>query len=91
MQSQGGCVAARELSVCVRLGSAAASLRPGLTCDAEILARERTNVVNAPLQAVVLRPRAAGEADATGVFVVRDGKAKKVKACSRCRRTAQKV
>jgi HlyD family secretion protein len=72
---QGTGAAAREFRVVVRLDDAASSLRPGLTCDAEILAQERTDVVTAPLQAVVLRPRAAGEAEVPGVFVVRDGRA----------------
>ena len=75
LPTQGTGAAAREFRVVVRLDDASASLRPGLTCDAEILAQERTNVVTAPLQAVVLRPRAPGEAETTGVFVVRDGRA----------------
>jgi HlyD family secretion protein len=72
---QGTGAAAREFRVVVRLDAAPPSLRPGLTCDAEILAQERRNVVTAPLQAVVLRPGDAGEPDRTGVFVVRDGRA----------------
>jgi len=72
---QGTGAAAREFRVVVRLDAAPPSLRPGLTCDAEILAQERSDVVTAPLQAVVLRPRSAGEPDAAGVFVVRDGRA----------------
>ena len=72
---QGTGAAAREFRVVVRLDAAPPSLRPGLTCDAEILAQQRTDVVTAPLQAVVLRPRTAGEPDAAGVFVVRDGRA----------------
>jgi HlyD family secretion protein len=75
LSTQGTGAAAREFRVVVRLDDAGASLRPGLTCDAEILAQERGNVVTAPLQAVVLRPRAAGEPETTGVFVVRDGRA----------------
>jgi HlyD family secretion protein len=75
LPTQGTGAAAREFRVVVRLDDASASLRPGLTCDAEILAQEQKNVVIAPLQAVVLRPRASGEPDATGVFVVRDGRA----------------
>ncbi|MDP3720384.1 MAG: efflux RND transporter periplasmic adaptor subunit [Acidobacteriota bacterium] len=60
--------AAREFRVKVRLdGPAASSLRPGLTCDTEILAAERKNALVVPLQAVVEK---AGK---TGVFVVRDG------------------
>ena len=72
---QGTGAAAREFRVVVRLDAAPPTLRPGLTCDAEILAQERTNVVTAPLQAVVLRPRTPGEPEAAGVFVVRDGRA----------------
>jgi len=72
---QGTGAAAREFRVVVRLDAAPPSLRPGLTCDAEILAQERSDVVTAPLQAVVLRPRTPGEPDAAGVFVVRDGRA----------------
>ena len=72
---QGTGAAAREFRVVVRLDAAPPSLRPGLTCDAEILAQERTNVVTAPLQAVVLRPHGPGEPDTTGVFVIRDGRA----------------
>ncbi|MGE3490947.1 MAG: efflux RND transporter periplasmic adaptor subunit [Vicinamibacterales bacterium] len=59
--------AAREFRVKVRLDGPAATLRPGLTCDTEILVAERTNALTVPLQAVV-------EVDGkTGVFVVRDG------------------
>lgn len=56
--------AAREFRVRVRLEGDTAVLRPGLTCDAEILVAERANVLTVPLQAVVQRG-----AD-TGVFVV---------------------
>jgi len=56
--------AAREFRVKVRLDGDIATLRPGLTCDAEILVAERANVLTVPLQAVVQRG-----AD-TGVFVV---------------------
>jgi HlyD family secretion protein len=69
--------AAREFKVVVRLDDPDPSLRPGLTCDAEILTEERKNVLTVPLQSVVLRPAAAapGEAspraaDRPGVFVV---------------------
>ena len=75
LPTQGTGAAAREFRVVVRLDNASTSLRPGLTCDAEILAQERTNVVTAPLQSVVLRSRAPGQAETTGVFVVRDGRA----------------
>ncbi len=56
--------AAREFRVRVRLEGDTAVLRPGLTCDAEILVAERANVLTVPLQSVVQRG-----AD-TGVFVV---------------------
>jgi len=70
---QGTGAAAREFRVVVRLDDASAALRPGLTCDAEILAQERQNVVIAPLQAVVIRPRADEGGETPGVFVMRDG------------------
>ncbi len=53
---QGSGAAAREFRVVVRLDSAI-DLRPGMTCDAEILAQERRQVLTVPLQAVVLRRR----------------------------------
>jgi HlyD family secretion protein len=59
--------AAREFRVKVRLSGDIADLRPGLTCDAEILVDERTNVLTVPLQAVVER------GNDTGAFVVEDG------------------
>jgi HlyD family secretion protein len=66
--------AAREFRVVVRLDDPDPALRPGLTCDAEILTGERAGVLTVPLQAVVLRSRgsaATGETDPTrGVFVV---------------------
>jgi HlyD family secretion protein len=65
----GGQAAAREFRVRIRLDRADARLRPGLTCDAEILAAEQRNVTAVPLQAVVERN------GATGVFTVNDGAA----------------
>jgi HlyD family secretion protein len=59
--------AAREFKAKVRLTGEIGALRPGLTCDAEILVAERSNVLTVPLQAVVQR------GDATGVFVVNGG------------------
>jgi HlyD family secretion protein len=59
--------AAREFKVKVRLTGDISALRPGLTCDAEILVAERTNVLAVPLQAVVQR------GSDTGVFVVENG------------------
>lgn len=61
--------AAREFRVKVRLTGDVTSLRPGLTCDTEILVAERKGVLAAPLQAVVQRD------GRSGVFVVRDGRA----------------
>lgn len=61
--------AAREFRVKVRLDGDVSSLRPGLTCDTEILVAERKNVLAVPLQAVVQR---AGQ---SGVFVVTNGRA----------------
>ena len=58
--------AAREFRVRVRLEGDVSTLRPGLTCDAEVLVAERTSVLTAPLQAVVQRGAE------TGVFVVTD-------------------
>lgn len=59
--------AAREFRVKVRLDGPAAALRPGLTCDTEILVAERKNATTVPLQAVV------EQNGQTGVFVLRDG------------------
>jgi HlyD family secretion protein len=64
--------AAREFRVVIRLADAGSGLRPGLTCDAEILTDQRANALVVPLQAVVLRPAAGRDADTAGVFVVRD-------------------
>ena len=65
---------AREFKVVVRLSNPDPGLRPGLTCDAEIVTSEKTNVLTVPLQSVVLRPAPDGGMR-TGVFVVRDGRA----------------
>ena len=70
--------AAREFRVRVRVDGNLGQLRPGLTCDTEILVAERKNALTVPLQAVVQRPNpkagAPGQpADASGVFVVKDG------------------
>lgn len=61
--------AAREFKVVVRLDNPDPGLRPGLTCDTEIVTAERTNVLTVPLQSVVLRADAQG-ADRSGVFVL---------------------
>lgn len=68
--------AAREFKVVVRLEQPDPLFRPGLTCDAEIITAERAHVITVPLQSVVLRQRAAGAAEESGVFVVVDGRAK---------------
>jgi HlyD family secretion protein len=67
--------AAREFRVVVRLDDPDPSLRPGLTCDAEILTGERTGVLTVPLQAVVLRSQGSAATGGTrdsqrGVFVI---------------------
>ena len=59
--------AAREFKVKVRLDHPAPNLRPGLTCDTEILTAEHQGVLTVPLQAVVIRQTSAGQ-DQTGVF-----------------------
>jgi len=64
--------AAREFRVKVRLDGDLDTLRPGLTCDAEILVAERANVLTVPLQAVVQRPGSDGTQQ-VGVFVVEGG------------------
>ncbi|HQX82118.1 MAG TPA: efflux RND transporter periplasmic adaptor subunit, partial [Vicinamibacterales bacterium] len=60
---------AREFRVKVRLEGDVALLRPGLTCDTEILVAERRNVLAVPLQAVVQRD------GKSGVFVIKDRRA----------------
>jgi HlyD family secretion protein len=60
--------AAREFRVQVRLDTADRRLRPGLTCDAEILTAERQNVLVVPLQAVVMRA-GTDSRERAGVFV----------------------
>ena len=60
--------AAREFRVKVRLDNPDQRLRPGLTCDAEVLTAERENVLVVPLQAVVVRTDKDGR-ERTGVFV----------------------
>lgn len=72
----GATAAAREFRVVVRIDDTTEALRPGLTCDAEILTDVRRDAVVVPLQAVVVRPGGDGEAERTGVFIVRDGRAR---------------
>jgi HlyD family secretion protein len=64
---------AREFRVVVSLDRNDGTLRPGISCDAEILAVEKRGVLVAPLQAVVTRD--IGGREETGVFVVREGAA----------------
>ena len=71
----GTSAAAREFKVVIRLDQPDPRLRPGLTCDAEIVVAERAGVITVPLQSVVLRPRAPGGPEQSGVFVVADGRA----------------
>lgn len=61
--------AAREFRVEIRLLDPAPGMRPGLTCDAEILVGEKNGVVVVPLQAVVLRVTDDGT-EQRGVFVL---------------------
>lgn len=68
--------AAREFKVVVRLDKPDPGLRPGLTCDAEIVTTERSNVLTVPLQSVVLRVVPPATTERAGVFVVVDGQAK---------------
>jgi HlyD family secretion protein len=70
----GAAASAREFRVRVRIDRPEPGLRPGLTCDAEILTSEKRGVVTVPLQAVALRPGAEGK-DQSGVFVAKDGAA----------------
>jgi len=67
--------AAREFKVVVRLDHPDPGLRPGLTCDAEIVTSERTNVLTVPLQSVVLRTLPPG-GERPGVFLLADGQAR---------------
>jgi HlyD family secretion protein len=70
----GAAAAAREFRVVIRLDSPDPGMRPGLTCDAEIVTSVRRDVVTVPLQSVVLRGNGDGE-EQPGVFAVRDGRA----------------
>ena len=66
----GASAAAREFRVVVRLDAPDPGLRPGLTCDAEIVTSERENALTVPLQTVVVRPGPEGTKAQTGVFAV---------------------
>ena len=67
LPASGTGTAAREFKVVVRLDMPDPSLRPGLTCDAEIVTSEQANVLTVPLQSVVLRAN-GGAAIRSGVF-----------------------
>jgi HlyD family secretion protein len=69
LPTSGAGAAAREFRVVVRLDQPEALLRPGLTCDAEIITEERRDVLTVPLQAVVLRTDDNG-VEQRGVFAV---------------------
>ena len=64
---------AREFRVVISLEETGGVLRPGISCDAEILADEKTGVLALPLQAVVTRD--VGEREETGVYLLSEGKA----------------
>jgi HlyD family secretion protein len=64
----GAGAAAREFRVKVRVKGAVDGLRPGLTCDTEILVGESKDALTVPLQAVALRGEPGRER--TGVFAI---------------------
>jgi HlyD family secretion protein len=68
---QTAAAAAREFRVVLRVTEPDPRLRPGLTCDVEIVTEERRNVMAVPLQAVVVRDDGEG-GERRGVFVARD-------------------
>ena len=76
LQVVGTAAAAREFRVVIRLDQPGQALRPGLTCDAEILTHEKRDVLTVPLQAVVLRPDPASAGERSGVFSMDGGKAR---------------
>ena len=67
--------AAREFRVEIRLDEPAEGMRPGLTCDAEVLVGEASGVVVVPLQSVVIRIQEDGS-ESRGVFTIADGAAR---------------
>lgn len=67
---QVGAQSAREFRVKIRLDRSDLPLRPGLTCDAEVVAADKRGVVVVPLQSVVLRD------GRQGVFLVEGNLAK---------------
>ena len=70
----GAGAAAREFRVVLRFTVPDTALRPGFSCDAEIITEEQPDARTVPLQAVVIRPGADGS-EQTGVFVLQDGAA----------------
>jgi HlyD family secretion protein len=70
LPSSGASAAAREFRVVVRLDAPDPGLRPGMTCDAEIITKEKQNALTVPLQAVVLRSPSSGAQAQPGVFAI---------------------
>jgi HlyD family secretion protein len=69
LPTAGTAAAAREFKVVVRLDAPDSGLRPGLTCDADIVTAQLSDVMTVPLQSVVLRRPRADAAEQPGVFV----------------------
>ena len=67
--------AAREFRVEIRLLDPVPGIRPGLTCDAEILVGEERDAIVVPLQSVVIRTREDGS-ESRGVFTASEGEAR---------------
>jgi HlyD family secretion protein len=65
-----GAQSAREFRVKIELDRSDIPLRPGLTCDAEIVAADKRNILVVPLQAVAIRD------GKPGVFTVLDDRAR---------------
>ena len=74
LPQQGAGAAAREFRVEIRLLEPVEGMRPGLTCDAEVLVGEKTNITVVPLQSVVIRMQEGVEQ--SGVFAVEEGRAR---------------
>jgi HlyD family secretion protein len=72
---QTAAASAREFRVVLRVIDPDPRLRPGLTCDVEIVTDERRGVMAVPLQAVVVRDDGEG-GERRGVFVASDGVAR---------------
>lgn len=60
----------------VRLERLDASLRPGLTCDAEIITSDKRDVTTVPLQSVVLRASGSEQPERSDVFLFSEGRAR---------------